>query len=131
MSETVSRTKKRKRASSSSPLSSPSPPSSSLVSSPQTSSSSLPAVSSSPDSAGPIAKKMKMKKKGVVKGMSTKQLKLFQEEQDRKGIVYLSRIPPKMTPLKLRHLLQPYGTILRIFLAPEGKVWTTELKNAI
>lgn len=38
----------------------------------------------------------------------------------KSGVVYLSRIPPFMKPAKLRSLLEPYGTINRIFLAPEG-----------
>ncbi|KAH7328242.1 hypothetical protein B0I35DRAFT_416925 [Stachybotrys elegans] len=37
----------------------------------------------------------------------------------KSGVVYLSRIPPFMKPIKLRTLLEPYGTINRIFLAPE------------
>lgn len=37
----------------------------------------------------------------------------------KSGVVYLSRIPPFMKPIKLRSLLEPYGTINRIFLAPE------------
>jgi ESF2/ABP1 family protein len=39
----------------------------------------------------------------------------------RTGVVYLSRIPPRLTPPKLRHLLSPYGSpLLRVFLAPES-----------
>lgn len=37
----------------------------------------------------------------------------------KSGVVYLSRIPPFMKPAKLRSLLEPYGKINRIFLAPE------------
>ncbi|POS77940.1 hypothetical protein DHEL01_v203653 [Diaporthe helianthi] len=37
----------------------------------------------------------------------------------RSGVVYVSRIPPFMKPHKLRSLLSNYGTINRIFLAPE------------
>lgn len=37
----------------------------------------------------------------------------------RSGVLYLSRIPPFMKASKLRSLLSPYGTINRIFLAPE------------
>lgn len=37
----------------------------------------------------------------------------------RSGVVYLSSIPPYMKPSKLRSLLEPYGTINRIFLSPE------------
>lgn len=35
------------------------------------------------------------------------------------GIVYLSRIPPGMNPLKIRTLLSQYGTVGRLFLQPE------------
>uniref|UniRef100_A0A7C8ZIA5 RRM domain-containing protein n=1 Tax=Opuntia streptacantha TaxID=393608 RepID=A0A7C8ZIA5_OPUST len=41
------------------------------------------------------------------------------EKADKKGVCYLSRIPPRMDPLKLRQLLSPYGEIQRIYLAPE------------
>lgn len=37
----------------------------------------------------------------------------------KSGVVYLSRIPPFMKPQKLRSLLEPYGALNRIFLAPE------------
>jgi ESF2/ABP1 family protein len=37
----------------------------------------------------------------------------------KSGVVYVSRIPPFMKPHKLRSLLEKYGTINRIFLAPE------------
>jgi ESF2/ABP1 family protein len=37
----------------------------------------------------------------------------------KSGVVYLSRIPPFMKPAKLRSLLEPYGAINRVFLAPE------------
>ena len=36
------------------------------------------------------------------------------------GIVYLSRIPPFMKPLKLRTILSQYGEVGRLFLQPEG-----------
>lgn len=39
----------------------------------------------------------------------------------KRGVVYLSRIPPHMKPLKLRHLLESFGEVLRIYLAPEGR----------
>lgn len=35
------------------------------------------------------------------------------------GVCYLSRIPPHLKPLKLRHLLSQYGEVLRIYLALE------------
>ena len=37
------------------------------------------------------------------------------------GVIYLSRIPPRLTPQKIRQLLTPFGSpVLRIFLAPES-----------
>lgn len=38
----------------------------------------------------------------------------------RRGVAYLSRLPPFMKPAKLRHLLAPHGEVLRIYLAAEG-----------
>jgi len=50
--------------------------------------------------------------------MREKLLKL-KEKEKRKGVVYISRIPPKMKPRKLRSLLEPYGEIGRVYLAPQ------------
>jgi len=38
----------------------------------------------------------------------------------RPGIIYLSRIPPYMKPLKIRQIFSEYGEVGRIFLQPEG-----------
>lgn len=43
------------------------------------------------------------------------------KKHHKTGVCYLSRIPPHMKPLKLRHLLSRYAAIGRIYLAPEGK----------
>ena len=37
----------------------------------------------------------------------------------KSGVVYISRVPPFMKPAKVRSLLEPYGKINRMFLAPE------------
>lgn len=36
------------------------------------------------------------------------------------GIIYMSKLPPFMKPQKMRFLLEQYGTINRLYLAPEG-----------
>ncbi|GKB44017.1 pre-rRNA-processing protein ESF2 [Tanacetum coccineum] len=41
---------------------------------------------------------------------------------DLRGVCYLSRIPPKMDPLKLRQILSQYGELERIYLTPEAHV---------
>ncbi|KAI4132947.1 MAG: hypothetical protein LQ338_000414 [Usnochroma carphineum] len=35
------------------------------------------------------------------------------------GVIYLSRIPPFMRPSTVRHLLSPFGPIIKLFLTPE------------
>lgn len=46
-------------------------------------------------------------------------------QADNRGICYLSRIPPRMDHVKLRHLLSHYGEVQRIYLAPGGRVLLT------
>ena len=47
------------------------------------------------------------------------------------GVVYLSRIPPRLSPTKIRQLLAPFGSsILRIFLAPESTAEHTRRAKA-
>ncbi|KAL0450725.1 UNVERIFIED_CONTAM: Pre-rRNA-processing protein ESF2 [Sesamum latifolium] len=41
------------------------------------------------------------------------------EKADRRGVCYLSRVPPHMDPLKLRQILSQYGEIQRLYLTPE------------
>ncbi|XP_038711548.1 pre-rRNA-processing protein ESF2 [Tripterygium wilfordii] len=50
-----------------------------------------------------------------------KKKRLLEEaaKADRRGVCYLSRIPPQMDRVKLRHILSQYGEIQRIYLAPE------------
>lgn len=38
---------------------------------------------------------------------------------DETGVVYLSRIPPQMTPLKLKQILSQFGEVGRCYLVPE------------
>lgn len=53
------------------------------------------------------------------KTLSADKLSKFQSRIDASGVVYLSRIPPFMKPIKLRSLLAKYGKLGRIYLAPE------------
>ncbi|KAL6960512.1 hypothetical protein U1Q18_038275 [Sarracenia purpurea var. burkii] len=49
---------------------------------------------------------------------------------DKRGICYLSRVPPHMDPLKLRQILSQYGEIQRIYLTPEDPVARVHRKRA-
>lgn len=55
----------------------------------------------------------------VTRPLTKKNLVASEAAIRKSGVVYLSRIPPFMKPQKLRSLLEPYGNINRIFLAPE------------
>lgn len=52
----------------------------------------------------------------VVTPLSKEELDAFEKKQKRRGIVYISRIPPGMTPPKVRHLLSYFGEVERIYL---------------
>lgn len=53
--------------------------------------------------------------------LSEKTLKKFMSKQNKSGVVYLSKIPPFMKPIKLRQLLTKYGEVGRIYLVPEDE----------
>lgn len=51
-----------------------------------------------------------------------KEAAAYREALDKRGVIYLSRVPPFMKPNKVRTLLEPYGEITRLFLAEEGQL---------
>ncbi|RIB14189.1 hypothetical protein C2G38_2195856 [Gigaspora rosea] len=55
----------------------------------------------------------------IVKPLTLQKLTEFEKEQNKTGLVYLSRIPPFMKPAKIKHLLSKFGKVGRIYLAPE------------
>jgi hypothetical protein len=58
------------------------------------------------------------RRKGSV--LSAAKLEKLQARYDKRGVVYISRVPPFMKPAKLRHLLEQHGEVLRLYLAAEG-----------
>lgn len=71
----------------------------------------------SPKEGGPAAKPIEVPQ--LVKSLTKKNLVATEAAIKKSGVVYLSRIPPFMKPAKLRSLLEPYGKINRVFLAPQ------------
>ncbi|KAK3398444.1 hypothetical protein B0T20DRAFT_208637 [Sordaria brevicollis] len=59
---------------------------------------------------------------GMTKPLTKKNLIVTEEAIKKSGVVYMSRVPPFMTPAKVRSLLEPYGKMNRIFLAPEDPI---------
>lgn len=43
----------------------------------------------------------------------------FKEKVDKSGIVYMSRVPPHLKPLKLRQMLEVHAQLGRIYMAPK------------
>ncbi|KAF5207770.1 pre-rRNA-processing protein ESF2, partial [Thalictrum thalictroides] len=52
------------------------------------------------------------------------------KEADKRGVCYMSRIPPHMDPLKLRQIISQYGEIERIYLTPENPAAQLHRKRA-
>mmetsp|Transcript_21630 Transcript_21630/g.30308 ORF Transcript_21630/g.30308 Transcript_21630/m.30308 type:complete len:276 (+) Transcript_21630:39-866(+) len=53
--------------------------------------------------------------------LSLTQTEDFNAKLKKRGIIYLSRIPPRMGPPKLKSLLSQHGIITRLYLAEEDK----------
>ena len=54
--------------------------------------------------------------------LASKKLEASRNKVKKTGVIYLTRVPPFMKPATVKHLLQPYGEIGRIFLTPEDSV---------
>jgi len=61
--------------------------------------------------------------------MSPEELAEYTKAQARRGIIYLSRLPPYMKPAKLRHLMEQYGKVGKLFMKPEEDAATKKRKK--
>ncbi|KAI5443331.1 pre-rRNA-processing protein ESF2 [Lathyrus oleraceus] len=73
-----------------------------------------------------LESKLKLKKKLKMK----KKLEKETEKAQKRGVCYLSRIPPHMDHVKLRQILSQFGDIQRIFLAPQESSARVQFKRA-
>jgi ESF2/ABP1 family protein len=55
----------------------------------------------------------------IARELRPEKLAEFEAAEKRKGVVYMARVPPFMKPHRVKQLLEPYGDIGRIYLAPE------------
>ena len=62
--------------------------------------------------------------------LPSKPLTIPKDESHKRGVIYLSRIPPFMRPSTVRHLLSAYGTITQLFLTPEPPASYTSRKKS-
>ncbi|CAM9640571.1 unnamed protein product, partial [Phaeothamnion confervicola] len=59
------------------------------------------------------------KKGKVLKPLDAKSVADYNEKMRRRGVVYISRVPPMMKPAKMKHLLEMHGAVTRIYLVEE------------
>ena len=60
---------------------------------------------------------------GEEEGAGQKRKRPLKESVDgfsKRGVVYLSRVPPNMNPSHVRQMFSKYGEVQRIYLVPEG-----------
>ena len=53
--------------------------------------------------------------------LSLEKTRDFNETLRRRGVIYVARVPPRMTPTKLRALLGQFGEVTRVYLVEEDK----------
>ncbi|GAX73284.1 hypothetical protein CEUSTIGMA_g738.t1 [Chlamydomonas eustigma] len=68
-------------------------------------------------------------KKKRKKVLSKEEMLKMREKAERRGVVYISRIPPHMKPGKVRQLLSEYGEIGRLYCAPEDQAARRDRKK--
>ncbi|KAG7671282.1 putative Pre-rRNA-processing protein ESF2 [Nannochloris sp. 'desiccata'] len=58
-----------------------------------------------------------------------KKLEKLKKKYERRGIVYISRLPPHLKPQKLRHMLEQHAPLGRLYLAPEDPLTRKKRKQ--
>eukprot|EP00126_Sphaerothecum_destruens_P003070 Sdes_comp16568_c0_seq1m5879 len=68
--------------------------------------------------------------KKSLKPLKISQLEEFEQKEKKKGIIYLSRIPPFMKPMKLKHIMKQFGEVGRVYMQQESmKIREKRLKH--
>ena len=65
------------------------------------------------------AEKTKKTKKKKVHRLSLERTEDFNEKLRKRGVLYVARVPPRMTPSKIKTLLSDFGEITRVYLVEE------------
>ena len=69
--------------------------------------------------ASSINEKKQRKKKRKVHKLSLDKTHDLNAALLRRGVIYVARIPPRMTPTKIKSLLQDFGEVTRVYLVEE------------
>ena len=70
------------------------------------------------------------KKKAKKSKKKLKSYEKFQQAQEKRGVVYLARIPPYMKPAKVQHLLEQYGKVTNLHCVEEDRSLRRRRKKA-
>jgi len=62
-----------------------------------------------------------VKPKESKKGKLIKEAEEYKQALDKRGVIYISRVPPFMKPNKVRNMFEQYGEVTRLYLAEEGE----------
>ncbi|GKY92234.1 hypothetical protein MPSEU_000194600 [Mayamaea pseudoterrestris] len=57
----------------------------------------------------------------IVHKLSLTKTEDFNKVLKRRGVIYIARVPPRMTPTKLKTILSDFGQVTRIYLVEEDK----------
>jgi ESF2/ABP1 family protein len=68
-----------------------------------------------------IVESEEKKRKKVIRRLKPSATSDFNKRLERRGIVYLSRVPPRMGPAKVKTLLSDFGEVTRVYLVEEDK----------
>ena len=60
--------------------------------------------------------KKSKKPKSLLVGLANE----YREDLEKRGVIYLARIPPFMKPNKVKSIFEEYGEVTRLYLAEEG-----------
>jgi ESF2/ABP1 family protein len=61
-----------------------------------------------------------MNEKKSRSGRLAKEATEYMDNISKRGVIYLSRVPPFMKPNKARNIFEQYGDVTRLYLAEEG-----------
>jgi ESF2/ABP1 family protein len=61
----------------------------------------------------------RVKKPKRIHKLSLTETENFNEKLKKRGVLYIARIPPRMTPTKVKSLLSDFGEVTRVYLVEE------------
>ncbi|EED92395.1 predicted protein, partial [Thalassiosira pseudonana CCMP1335] len=70
------------------------------------------------------------KKKKKIRKLKLTTTQDFNAQLEKRGILYLSRVPPRMGPAKVKTLLSDFGNITRVYLVEEDKTIRKKRRKA-